>query len=97
MSTFIVLGNFTDQGVRNVKETTKRAEAFKALAKKAGATVKEIYWTMGQYDLVTVVDAPDDQTATSLLLSVGVLANVRSQTLRGFSAEEMGKIIGKMV
>ena len=97
MATFIVLGNFTDQGIRNVKETTKRAEAFKTLGKKAGATVKEIYWTMGQYDLVTIVDAPDDQTATSLLLSVGVLGNVRSQTLRGFSAEEMGKIIGKMV
>src|SRR5206468_12256719 len=65
---FIVLGNFTDQGIRNVKETTKRAEAFKAAAKKVGANVKELYWTMGQYDLVTVVEAPDDETATSLLL-----------------------------
>ncbi len=97
MATFIVLGNFTDQGIRNVKETTKRAEAFKAAAKKAGANVKELYWTMGQYDLVTVVEAPDDETATSLLLSAGALGNIRSQTLRGFSAEEMGKIIGKMV
>jgi len=97
MATFIVLGNFTDQGIRNVKETTKRAEAFKAAAKKAGANVKELYWTMGQYDLVTVVEAPDDETATSLLLSAGMLGNIRSQTLRGFSSEEMGKIIGKMV
>ena len=97
MATFIVLGNFTDQGIRNVKETTKRAEAFKAAAKKVGANVKELYWTMGQYDLVTVVEAPDDETATSLLLSAGTLGNIRSQTLRGFSAEEMGKIIGKMV
>ena len=97
MATFIVLGNFTDQGIRNVKETTKRAEAFKAAAKKVGANVKELYWTMGQYDLVTVVEAPDDETATSLLLSAGMLGNIRSQTLRGFSAEELGKIIGKMV
>jgi uncharacterized protein with GYD domain len=97
MATFIVLGNFTDQGIRNVKETTKRAETFKAAAKKAGANVKELYWTMGQYDLVTVVEAPDEETATSLLLSAGALGNIRSQTLRGFSAEEMGKIIGKMV
>jgi uncharacterized protein with GYD domain len=97
MATFIVLGNFTDQGIRNVKETTKRAETFKAAAKKAGANVKELYWTMGQYDLVTVVEAPDEETATSLLLSAGALGNIRSQTLRGFSAEEMGKIIGKVV
>ena len=97
MATFIVLGNFTDQGVRNVKETTKRAEAFKALARKVGASVKDLYWTMGQYDLVTVVEAADEETVTSLLLSAGALGNIRSQTLRGFSAEEMAKILGKMV
>jgi len=97
MPTFIVLGNFTDQGIRNVKETTKRAEAFKALARKVGASVKDLYWTMGQYDLVTVVEAADEETVTSLLLSAGALGNIRSQTLRGFSAEEMAKILGKMV
>ena len=96
MATYIVLGNFTDQGIRAVKDTTKRAEAFKAMAKKAGATVKELYWTLGQFDLMTVVEAPDDATLTALLLSAGALGNLRTQSLRAFSADEMGKIVGKM-
>ena len=96
MATFITLGNFTEQGIRNIKDTTKRAEAFKAMAQKAGVTVKELYYTMGQYDIVTIVEAPDEQTATALLLSVGALGNIRSQTLRAFSREEMGKIIAKV-
>ena len=59
MATYIVLGKFTDQGIRSVRDTTKRADAFKAMAKKAGATVKDLYWTLGQFDVVTVVEAPD--------------------------------------
>ena len=96
MATFITLGNFTDQGIRNIKDTTKRAEAFRAMAQKAGVTVKELYYTMGQYDIVAIVEAPDEQTATALLLSVGALGNIRSQTLRAFSREEMGKIVAKV-
>ena len=97
MATYIVLGTFTDQGIRSVKDTTKRAEAFKAMAKKAGATVKDLYWTLWQFDVMTVVDAPDDATLTALLLSAGALGNLRTQSLRAFSADEMGKIVGKMV
>lgn len=67
------------------------------MAKKAGTTVKEIYWTLGQYDLVTVVEAADDISATALLLSAGALGNIRTQSLRAFSADEMGRILGKMV
>ena len=96
MATYIVLGNFTDQGIRTVKDTTKRADAFRAMAKKAGATVKDLYWTLGQFDVMTVVDAPDDATLTALLLSAGALGNLRTQSLRAFSAEEMGTIIGKI-
>ncbi|MFQ5840454.1 MAG: GYD domain-containing protein [Candidatus Methylomirabilales bacterium] len=96
MATFISLLEFTDQGIRNVKETAKRAEAFKAMAKKGGVTVKEIYWTMGTYDVVLIVDAPDDETATAVIMSLGALGNVRTQTLRAFSAEEMNRIITKM-
>jgi uncharacterized protein with GYD domain len=96
MATFITLGNFTDQGIRNIKDTTKRAEAFRAMAQKAGVTVKELYYTMGQYDIVAIVEAPDEETATALLLSVGALGNIRSQTLRAFSREEMGKIVAKV-
>jgi len=96
MATFITLGNFTDQGIRNIKDTVKRAEAFRAAAEKIGVKVKELYYTLGQYDLVTIVEAPDEQTATALLLSVGALGNIRSQTLRAFPQEEMGKIIAKV-
>jgi uncharacterized protein with GYD domain len=96
MPAYIVLAQFTDQGVRSIKDTTKRAEAFKAMAKKGGATVREIYWTLGQYDLVTVVDAPDDISATALLLSLGSLGNIRTQCLRAFSADEMGRVLAKM-
>ena len=96
MATYIVLGNFTDQGIRSVKETTQRAEAFKEMARKAGVKVKEVYWTLGQYDLATIVEAPDEETATALGLSACSLGNIRTQTLRAFSAEEMGRIIAKM-
>jgi uncharacterized protein with GYD domain len=96
MATYIVLGQFTDQGIRNVKDTTKRAEAFKDMAKKSGATTKEVYWTLGQYDIVAVVDAPDDASLSALLLSVGALGNIRTQSLRAFSPDEMGRIIGRL-
>jgi len=97
MATYVLLASFTDQGIRNVKETTKRAEAFRELAKRAGATVKDLYWTLGQYDVVTILDAPDAATVTALGLSVGALGNVRTQTLPAFSAAEMGAILSKMV
>ena len=97
MATFVVLAGFTDQGVKNVKETISRAEAFKEMAKKAGVTVKDIYWTLGQYDVIALCEAPDDEAATTLSLSVASRGNVRSQTLRAFSFDEMKKILGKMV
>ena len=70
MATFIVLGSFTDQGIKSIKESPKRSDAFKALAAKAGVKVKDIYWTLGHYDIVTIVEAPDTATATSLGLSI---------------------------
>jgi uncharacterized protein with GYD domain len=96
MATFITLANFTDQGIKGVKDSPKRAEAFKAMAAKAGASVKSVYWTLGHYDLVVVVEAPDAATATSLNLAVAALGNVRTETLTAFSAEEFGRILGKM-
>lgn len=96
MSLYVILGNYTDQGIRNVKKTTKRAEAFRALAKKMGARVKDIYWTMGRYDVVTVIDAPDDATAARLLLAAGSLGNVRTETLRAYTETEVGKIVKGM-
>jgi uncharacterized protein with GYD domain len=96
MATYVMLAHFTDQGVKTVKDSPKRRDAFKEMAKKHGATVREVFWTLGQYDLVALVDAPDDVTMTALGLSLGALGNVRTQTLRAFSDAEMTAIIGKM-
>jgi uncharacterized protein with GYD domain len=96
MSVFIILGQFTDQGVRGVKDTTKRAEKFKEIAKQHGATVKDIYWTLGKYDVVSIVDAPDLTSMTALGLSLGMGGNVRTQTLPAFSADDMAKVLAKV-
>ena len=96
MATYCVLASFTEQGVRNAKDSPQRAEAFKEMARKCGVTVKDLYWAQGQYDVVTLLEAPDDLAVTSLALSVGALGNVRTQTLRLFSAGDMKAIIEKM-
>jgi uncharacterized protein with GYD domain len=97
MVTYIVLTNFTDQGIRSAKDSPKRADAFKQLAKTFGVIVKDIFWTQGRYDVVTIVEAPDEASAMTLSLSLGALGNVRTESLRAFSAAEMTKIVGKMV
>ena len=97
MQTYILLVNFTDQGMRNVKETIGRANAFKIMADKSGATIKVLCWTMGRYDVIAVFEAPDDESATALAFSASSLGNVQSEILRAFSFEEMSRILGKMV
>lgn len=96
MSTYIVLTNFTDQGIRSVNETTKRADAVKELAKKFGVTTKEFFWTLGSYDVVAIFDAPDDESMTALGLAIGAAGNVRTQTLRAFSRQEMNGVLAKL-
>lgn len=96
MVRYVILFNFTDQGIRNVKQTVERAKAFKAMAEKFRANLKDLYWTQGAYDLVATMEVPDEETGMSLLLALGSLGNVRTQTLRAFSADEMERIIGKM-
>ena len=96
MATYISLVNFTEKGIREISDTVKRADAFKKLAKKLGATVKELVWTQGMYDIVAIIDAPDDATASALSLSVAKLGNIRSQTLHAFTAAEMEKILEKV-
>jgi uncharacterized protein with GYD domain len=97
MATYIVLAHFSDQGIRGVKDSPKRADAFKALAKKAGANVKELYWTLGSYDIVAIVEAPDVETITAIGLSIGKLGNARTETLRAFSKAEMAAILNKVI
>ena len=96
MPTYIVLASFTEQGIKNIKDSPKRAEAFKDAAKNSGATVNEIFCTLGQYYIVTVVEAPDDATMTAIGMSTGKQGNVRTQTLRAFSEAEVKGILGKV-
>jgi len=96
MVNYVQLVSFTDQGIRNVKDTVKRAEAFKEMAKAQGCTVKEIFWTQGAYDLVTVVEAPDETTALALNISICKAGNIRTQTLRAFSQAEISKVLAKV-
>jgi uncharacterized protein with GYD domain len=95
MATFISLLNFTDQGIRNIKDSPDRYEAFRAMAEKLGVIVKDMYYTVGHYDVVVVMEG-SDEAVTTALLKVGSLGNVRTETLRGFSLDDMKKIIGKM-
>jgi uncharacterized protein with GYD domain len=97
MATYIVIANYTDQGIRTVKDTTKRAEGIKDTARKFGVTLKDIYWTLGAYDVVATFEAPDDISFTAFGLSMGAGGNVRTQTLRAFSKDEMNVILSKMV
>ena len=95
MPTYVSLIHWTDLGIKNYKDTTSRAEDFTKLVENKGGRVRELLWTVGEYDLVAVADFPDDETGTAALLQVGSLGNVRSNTMRAFNADEMTAIIGK--
>jgi len=97
MATYVILATFTDQGIRTAKDSPKRAEAFKQMAKTFGVTVRDIFWTQGRYDIVLITDAPDELTATALNLSLSTLGNIRTESLRAFSADEMARIVAKMI
>ena len=97
MATYIVLANYTEQGIRSVTDSLKRTDAVRAMAKKVGVTLKETYWTLGAHDVVAIFEAPDDESMTTLGLSLGKLGNVRTQTLRAFSAADMKGILSKVV
>lgn len=96
MVTYIALANFTDQGIGSIKETTKRADAVKEMGKKFGVNMRDIFWTLGQYDLVTICEAADDASITAFGLALGSAGNVRMQTLRAFTKDEMNGILAKM-
>jgi uncharacterized protein with GYD domain len=87
---------FSDQGIRNIQETVKRDDAVIAEAQKMGMKIVEEYWTMGAYDWVVIIEAPDDETVSAFMLKVGSLGNVRGQTLRAFRQNEMESILAKI-
>ena len=96
MAWYVVLANFTDQGMRAIKDTPKRAKAFRETARALGVTIKDIYWTLGHHDVVLTMEAPDDETAAALMLKVGSLGNLTSQTLRAFTESEIASIASKI-
>jgi uncharacterized protein with GYD domain len=96
MAMYISLLQFTEQGIRNVKDTTKRAAAATAEAEKMSMKVRDAFWTLGPYDLVLLLEAPDDQSVTAFSLKLGALGNVKTQTLRAFRSEEMEGILAKI-
>jgi uncharacterized protein with GYD domain len=95
MPTYIGLLNWTDQGIRNFKDSPKRADAFTDLVQRHGGTVQGTYWTIGPYDLVGVIEVPDDESATAIMLELGAVGNVRSTTLRAFDRDEFAAIIDR--
>ncbi len=96
MASYIVLLNYTDQGIRNVKQSPKRRKAAIATAEKLGIKVKEAYLTIGPCDMVLLADAPNDEAMTSWAMSVGSMGNVRTQTMRAYPSGEMDGIIAKL-
>lgn len=95
MAINISLVNFTEQGIKSIKDSPKRAQGFRDLAKKHGVSVREIYWTAGQYDMVVITEGTEEALAT-VLLSVAKLGNVRSQTLRAMDQETFQRVLGKV-
>lgn len=96
MATFITTIKFSQQGIKDIDHSTKRAATFKAEAKKMGAKVKEIYWTQGEHDGLLILEAPDDETATAAILRLAAMGNVHTTTCRAFTASEMEKIVSKL-
>ena len=95
MPQYISLVNWTDQGIKNIKDTPKRADAVQALANKLGAKM-QIYYTMGEYDVISVTEAPNDDIAMQLMLEIGKIGNVRTKTLKAWTLTEATKVISKL-
>jgi uncharacterized protein with GYD domain len=96
MATYVSLVRYTDQGIRNVKESPTRLDAAKKLFQAAGGEIKQFYLAMGRYDILIVAEAPDDEAVARITLSLGALGNVRTETLRVFTEGEFRKIVGSI-
>ena len=96
MVTYVGLMTFTEKGIQSVKDTTKRAAAAKEAAKKAGVNMREILWTMGEVDLVSIIEADDERALAAFSLATAMQGNVRFHSLRAYSAKEMDEILAKL-
>jgi uncharacterized protein with GYD domain len=95
MPTYVSLINWTEQGIKNFKDTTQRAQDFTNSVEKAGGHVRELLWTVGEHDIVCVVDFPDDESLTASMLQVGAIGNIRTKTMRAFNAEQMTGVLDR--
>jgi len=97
MQTYVMLANFTDQGIRNVKEAHKRRDAFHEECAKHGGRIKDAYFTMGRYDVVAIIEAPNDSAMNTILYCLGSRGNLRTETLRAFTRQEAAEALAKML
>jgi uncharacterized protein with GYD domain len=88
--------SFTDQGIRNVKDTTRRADAIRSEAERMGCKFTTYYWTFGKYDAIGILEAPNDEAAMEFGLKAGSLGNIRTSTLRAFTEEDMARVVDKL-
>jgi uncharacterized protein with GYD domain len=95
MPRYVTLINWTEQGIASFKDTVDRYEAAQQQFEQLGVRFVDVYWTLGEHDIVSVVEAPDDESATAALLALGSQGNVRTKTMRAFSREEMRAVIEK--
>jgi uncharacterized protein with GYD domain len=95
MASYIGLTSWTEQGIKSYRDSIDRAEAVGQLAAKVGVTIKQIYWTLGAYDLVSILEAADDESVTAFMLALSAQGNVRTTTMRAFDAAEMREIVAK--
>ena len=96
MPTYINLVNWTDQGIKNIKEAPQRMDAFKKLVEAEGGKLKGFYFTMGKYDIVTIIDAPNDEALANILLNTGSKGSIRSETMKAFTEEQFRNIVTKV-
>jgi|SRR5207248_6649212 len=96
MPTYISLVQFTDKGIQAAKQTTQRVTDWSGKVQSLGVRINQMYWTLGEYDQVCIFEAPDDETAASVLLAADMLGNIRTRTMRAFTSSEMEKILSKV-
>ena len=96
MANYVVLVNWTDQGIRSVPETTQRATQVTQMVESLGGQMVTLLWTIGRYDLVGILEAPDDETAAAVGLQAAQTGAVRTEILRAFDADEMGRILANL-
>jgi uncharacterized protein with GYD domain len=96
MPTYISLANWTEQGISDVKQTLERADQSAQLAQKHGCTLERLFWTVGPYDLVAIVEAPDEESAMAYALEVGSSGGVRTTTLPAYDHEAMSRVVQRL-